>query len=57
VTDKRDSKGTNHSKLAAMMWTDEIFPVHLPKSIDSVEWKIESAATKLTLCQVYDQHG
>jgi hypothetical protein len=57
VTDKRDSKGTDHSKLAAMMWTDEIFPVHLPKSIDSVEWKIESAVTKLTLCQVYEQHG
>jgi hypothetical protein len=57
ATDKRDRQGTDRDKLAALTMTDEVFPVHLPSSVDSVEWRIEAAATKLTLCEVYEQHG
>jgi len=40
-----------------MMMTDEVFPVQLPRSVESIEWKVESTATRLTLCEIYDPHG
>jgi hypothetical protein len=44
-------------ELIKVMKTDQVFPAHLPSSVISVEWKVEAASTKLTLCEIYDQRG
>jgi hypothetical protein len=52
-----DKRETDAGKLALLTLSDQFFPAHLPRSVERVEWKIEATATKLTLCQIYDQHG
>ena len=44
-------------ELVEVMKTDQVFPAHIPRSVLSVEWKVEAATTKLTLCDVYEQRG
>jgi hypothetical protein len=56
--DQITKKGMAYAdELIQVMKTDQVFPFHIPRSVISVEWKVEAASTKLTLCEVYDQRG